>query len=115
MSKLQLDVENLREMVRQRQDALRPGLQKYVANLQVMLKRIFNVRPYPQAIEIWSQDLSMEGVMERLQISVQEAQATCDALTLSGEGQESDLDMYIDAAKQLHFRRALLEVLKAQP
>jgi hypothetical protein len=60
----------------------------------------------------------MEGVMERLQISVQEAQASCDALTLS-EGQESDLDrtlsVYIDAAKQLHFRRALLEVLKAQP
>jgi hypothetical protein len=61
----------------------------------------------------------MEGVMERLQISVQEAQATCDVLTLSGEGQESDLDRklseYIAAAKQLHFRRALLEALRAQP
>ena len=46
--------------------------------------------------------------MERLQISVQEAQATCDMLTLSGEGQESDLDSMISvciaAAKQLHFR-----------
>ena len=57
--------------------------------------------------------------MERLQISVQEAQAMCDALTLSGEGQESDLDsmisVYIAAAKQLHFRRALLEALSVQP
>ncbi len=72
----------------------------------------------PATADILPQDLSMEGVMVRLQISVQEAQATCDALTLSGEGQDSDLDRmlssYIDAAKQLHFRRALLEALKAQ-
>ncbi len=55
---------------------------------------------------------------ERLQISVQEAQATCDALTLSGDGQDIDVDRmlsgYIDAAKQLHFRRAMLEALRAQ-
>ncbi len=62
----------------------------------------------------------MEGVMERLQISVQAAPATCDALTLSGKGQESDLDRMLlvrmDAAKQRRFRRrrALLEAQKAQ-
>ena len=70
-------------------------------------------------IAVVAQDLSIEGVMERLQISVQEAQATCDALKLSGDGRESELDgmlsVYIDAAKQLHIRRALLEALRAQP
>ncbi len=35
MSNLNIEVENLRNIVRQRQESLRPLLQKYIANLQV--------------------------------------------------------------------------------
>lgn len=116
LSKQESEVETLRNTVRQRQESLRPALQKYVKLMQVG-KHFDHQIVYTLTLIL--QDLSEHGVRERLQKSVRETQDQCDAFNLSGDGQEGELDRKlascIEVAKKLHYRQALLECLSVQP